>query len=234
MTVPGHACGLGSVRVSMNAPVAMATPATVATAVHIRLCHGRAVTRSVTGIASWPTSLAKIANSGPRPGESCASVFSIWLSARRWLAGRLITRSCRAGRAAPPRARRTPRFPRSSPRLPCRGTERCPGGGIVVCVPRGAPPGWFRPRCRRHGRKSVGQAVRADGAMTADRLRRFSLPRRRACYRLDGKEQLGIRLPAGAAQHPAQGARLGGYRQHCEPPAGPRRRQPGGEPRPGT
>ena len=59
--------------------------------------------------------------------------------------------------------------------------------------------GGSAPDALRHDLKSVGQAVRADDATAADRLRRFTLPRRRACYRSDGKEQLGIRLPAGAA-----------------------------------
>jgi hypothetical protein len=36
---------------------------------------------------------------------------------------------------------------RPSPRLPCRGNARGPGGGVVVPVVRGAPLGWFRPRC---------------------------------------------------------------------------------------
>jgi hypothetical protein len=95
--VPGHTRG-DNVRLSAsNAPVTMASPTTAATAGHIglrrcRCCRsrGRAVTRSVKGIASWPVSLVKIANSGPRPGWSSASVFSIWSRARCWLAGKLI------------------------------------------------------------------------------------------------------------------------------------------------
>jgi pimeloyl-ACP methyl ester carboxylesterase len=96
--------------------------------------------------------------------------------------------------------------------------------------------GGSAPDALRHGLKGVGQAVRADDATTADRLRRFDLPRSRACHRRDGKEQLGFRLLAGAARHPAQGARSGSYRQHRMPPAGPRRRQrrQRGEPRAGA
>ena len=69
-TVSGHICRLGSVGLSMtNATVTMASPRTV-TVGHIHRCHhhGRAVTRSVTGIASWTVSPVKIANNGPRPG----------------------------------------------------------------------------------------------------------------------------------------------------------------------
>jgi hypothetical protein len=79
--------------------------------------------------------------------------------------------------------------------------------------------GGSAPDALRHDLKSIRQAVRADVATAADRLRRFSLPYRRARYRSDGKKQLGIRLPAGAARHPAQGTRSGRYRQHCKPPA---------------
>ena len=115
-------------------------------------------------------------------------------------------------------------------------TRRLPGpaeGSSPCCA--ALLQGGSAPDAVRHGLKSVGQAAHADGAKTADRLRRFGLPRRRACCHRDGKEQPGIRLPAGAARHPAQGARSGRYRQHGEPPAGPRRRQrrPGGEPRTG-
>ncbi|HEY1667742.1 MAG TPA: hypothetical protein VGG54_18820 [Trebonia sp.] len=35
-----------------------------------------------------------------------ASVVSIWLSARRWLAGKLVTLSCRVGPAAPQKGSR--------------------------------------------------------------------------------------------------------------------------------
>ena len=56
----------------MNAQVTVASLTTVATIGHIphirRDRHRRAVTRSVTGIASWPASLVKMANNGPRPG----------------------------------------------------------------------------------------------------------------------------------------------------------------------
>jgi hypothetical protein len=92
------------------------------------------------------------------------------------------------------------------------------------CVPgpaQGSSPcraallrGGSAPDALRHRLKSVGQAVRADVATAADRLRRFSLPRRRARCRRDGKEQLGIRLPAGAARHPAPGTRSGRYGQY--------------------
>jgi len=60
------------------------------------------------------------------------------------------------------------------------------------------------PDAFRQGLKSVGQAVRADGARAADRFRVCDLLLRRAFGR-DGKEQLGINLPAGAAQHPPLG-----------------------------
>jgi hypothetical protein len=39
--------------------------------------------------------LVKMANRGPRPKSSFASVFSIRFSARRWAAGKLIALSCR-------------------------------------------------------------------------------------------------------------------------------------------
>ena len=72
-TVPVHVGRLGSVRLSVNnATVTSASPTTPATVGHIRRGHGnhrsRAVTRSVTGIGSWPASPVKVANSGPRPG----------------------------------------------------------------------------------------------------------------------------------------------------------------------
>jgi hypothetical protein len=53
-----------------SAPVAMANPTTVTTPGRIRRCHrhGRAVTCSVAGIASWQVSLVKTANSAPRLG----------------------------------------------------------------------------------------------------------------------------------------------------------------------
>lgn len=79
-------------------------------------------------------------------------------------------------------------------------TRRVPGpaeGSSPCCA--ALLQGGSTPDALRHGFKSVGQAVRADDAKAADGLRRFDLPRRRACYRRDGKEQLGIRLPAGAA-----------------------------------
>jgi hypothetical protein len=68
-----HAGRLGSVRLSVNnATATRASPTTPVAVGHIRRCHGirrdRAVTRSVTGIASWPASRVKVANSGPRPG----------------------------------------------------------------------------------------------------------------------------------------------------------------------
>jgi hypothetical protein len=70
--VPVQAGRLGSVRLSVNnATATRASPTTPAAVGHSR-CHGnrhdRVVTRSVTGIASWPASLVKVANSGPRPG----------------------------------------------------------------------------------------------------------------------------------------------------------------------
>ena len=49
--------------------------------------------------------------------------------------------------------------------------------------------GGSAPDALRHDLKSIGQAVRADVATAADRLRRFSLPYRRARYRSDGKKQ---------------------------------------------
>jgi len=72
-TVPVQDGRLGRVRLSVNnTTVATASPTTPATIGHIRRCHGNrrgwAVTRSVTGIGSWPKSLVKVANSGPRPG----------------------------------------------------------------------------------------------------------------------------------------------------------------------
>jgi hypothetical protein len=137
-----------------------------------------------------------------------------WLSARCWLAGKLIMQYYR-------RDLLTRRVPG-----PAEGSSPC-----CAALLRGGSA----PDALRHGLKRVGQAVRADGATAADRLRRFDLPGDGACYRRDGKEQLGIRLPAGGARHPTQGARSGRYGQHCKPPAGPRRRQrrQGGEPRAG-
>lgn len=78
-TVPVQDGRLGSVRLSVNnVTVTRASPTTPATVGHIRRRRGnrrghgnrrgRAVTCSVTGIASLPTSLVKVANSGPRPG----------------------------------------------------------------------------------------------------------------------------------------------------------------------
>ena len=68
--VPVQVGRLGSVRLSVNnTTVTIASPTTPATVGHIRRRHGsRAVTRSVTGIASPPTSPVKAANSGPSPG----------------------------------------------------------------------------------------------------------------------------------------------------------------------
>ena len=82
----------------MSAPATTASTMTVTTADQtrrIRGRHDREVTRSVTGIASWPTMLVKTANRGPRPKSSFASAFSIRFSARCWAAGKLITLSCR-------------------------------------------------------------------------------------------------------------------------------------------
>ena len=137
------------------------------------------------------------------------------LSARCWLAGKLIMQYYR-------RDLLTRRVPG-----PAEGSSPC-----CAALLRGGSA----PNALRHDLKRVGQAVRADGAKAADRLRRFDLPGSGACYRRDGKEQLGVRLPAGGARHPTQGARSGRYRRHCKPSAGPRRRQrgPGGEPRAGT
>jgi hypothetical protein len=72
-TVPVQDGRLGSVRLSVNnVAVTRASPTTPASVGHIRRRRGnrrgRTVTRSVTGIASLPTSLVKVANSGPRPG----------------------------------------------------------------------------------------------------------------------------------------------------------------------
>lgn len=82
-TVPVQDGRLGSVRLSVNnVTVTRASPTTPATVGHIRRRgdrrrgsrrghgnrRGRAVTCSVTGIASSPTSLVKVANSVPRPG----------------------------------------------------------------------------------------------------------------------------------------------------------------------
>ena len=101
------------------------------------------------------------------------------ISARCWLAGQLIMQYCRRDLLA-----------RDVPG-PAEGSSPCRAALLR---------GGCAPDALRHGLKSIGQAVRADVATAADRLRRFSLPRRRACYRRDGKEQLGIRLPAGAAR----------------------------------
>ena len=59
--------------IATNAPMAMARLTTVNTPGRIRIRirrhgHSRAVTCSVTGIASWPVSLVNTANSGPRLG----------------------------------------------------------------------------------------------------------------------------------------------------------------------
>ncbi len=73
MAVPEHTWELRGVRLTVNnAAAAMVSPTKVAAGTHIRSRqrdrHRRAVTRSVTGIASWPASLVKMANCGPRPG----------------------------------------------------------------------------------------------------------------------------------------------------------------------
>jgi hypothetical protein len=132
------------------------------------------------------------------------------------------------------------RYPAGGNPLPCRvpGPHRGFPGHRRVYPPAGLPAdpaagrspccaalflGGSAPDALRHGLKGVGQAVCADGATAADRLRRFGLPHRRACCRRNGKEHLGIHLPAGAARYPAQGARPGRYRQHCKPPASLRR-----------
>jgi len=65
-----------------------------------RARHGQAVTCSVTGIASGPVRLLKMAGCGRGLGLSSASVFSIWLSEGCSPVGKLITRLCRAGPAA--------------------------------------------------------------------------------------------------------------------------------------
>jgi hypothetical protein len=77
--------------------VTAVSPMTVTTAVRIRrICRRRQGgdgMHSVAGIPSWSASLVKIANSGPRPGWSSASVFSIRSRARCWPTGKPVTLS---------------------------------------------------------------------------------------------------------------------------------------------
>src|ERR1700689_4988957 len=72
-TVPVQVGRLGSVRLRVNnATATRASPRSPAAVGHSRRCHGdrrgRVVTRSVTGMASLPTRLVKVAYSDSRPG----------------------------------------------------------------------------------------------------------------------------------------------------------------------